>query len=284
MKIAIIGLGLIGGSFAKALSAKTGHAVYGFDRDEDVCAQALRERSVRGILQPEFLDEYELILVCLHPRAAVSFVLEHLEQLAPGSIVADVCGVKREICGKIEAPLRERGVSYVGTHPMAGREFSGYSASTDSLFDEASMILTQTEVTDQTALLRLHALSMELGFTRVVICSPEEHDRIIACTSQMAHVISSAYVKSRTASAYQGFTAGSFQDMTRVARLDENMWTELFLANREALTCELEQMIGRLKEYAEALERRDESRLRQLLCEGRLRKEELDRHGLHGTS
>lgn len=277
MRIAIVGLGLIGGSLARALSARTEHAVYGLDIDSDPCKAAVEQGAVRGIVSPMALDEFDLIWVCLHPQSAVRFIREYADRFAKGATVADVCGVKAEICSAVEEMLAAKDVNFVGAHPMAGREYSGFSASDESLFDRASMILTQTECTNQAALIRMHSLAMDIGCERVVICSPEEHDRTIAYTSQLAHVVSSAYIKSPTASRYKGFSAGSFQDMTRVARLDENLWTELFLANREPLIEEIACMIAHLDEYRIALEADDEEMLRGLLRDGRLRKESTDK-------
>lgn len=276
MRIAIVGLGLIGGSLAKALSAETEHAVYGLDTDSVTCKDAVGQGAVRGIVSPDVLDEFDLVWVCLHPQATLRFIREHSERFAVGSTVADVCGVKAEICRSAEEILSARGVNFVGTHPMAGKEYSGFAASEESLFKRASMILTQTERTNRPALLRLHSLAMDVGFERVVICSPEEHDRTIAYTSQLAHAVSSAYVKSPTASRFKGFSAGSFQDLTRVARLDENLWTELFLANRESLLEEIACMTTHLDEYRSALEEGNAERLCRLLREGRLCKENVD--------
>ena len=277
MRIAIVGLGLIGGSLAKALSARTKHAVYGVDTDPVTCKDAVGQGAVRGMISPDALDEFDLVWVCLHPQAAVRFIREQSEHFAVGAIVADVCGVKAEICRAAEEILSARGIHFVGTHPMAGKEYSGFAASEESLFDRASMILTQTEQTNQPALLQLHSLAMAVGCERVVICSPEEHDRTIAYTSQLAHVVSSAYIKSPTASRYKGFSAGSFQDLTRVARLDENLWTELFLANREPLLEEIACMTTHLREYQAALEEGNAEQLCRLLRAGRLCKEEADR-------
>ena len=180
--------------------------------------------------------------------------------------------MKRKVVAELTPIARRQGFTYVGGHPMAGRERGGFVSSLEDLYVGASMILTPDEETDPEKLETLKAFFLDLGFGGITFSDPEEHDRIIAFTSQLAHIVSSAYVKSPEAQRRRGFSAGSFQDMTRVARLDEDMWTELFLADADYLTAELDELIGHLNEYARALKERDEEGLRALLRDGREKK------------
>lgn len=184
------------------------------------------------------------------------------------SIVIDVCGVKEAIVSSVSEPLSKRSVNFVGTHPMAGREFSGFSYSTDNLFDNASFIITKTPVTNPIAISFLSDFAKALSFKSVVITTPAEHDRIIAFTSQMAHIVSNAYVKSPMLYKYKGFSAGSFVDLTRVAALNEAMWTELFMFNRKAILEEIDNIITHLTEYRDAISDSDADKLKKLLKDG----------------
>ena len=199
----------------------------------------------------------------------MDWVRAHAAQLAGSAILVDLCGVKRAVVEQITPVAAEHGFAYIGGHPMAGRERGGFTSSTDDLYVGASMILTPDERTDMKLLETLQAFFLDVGFARLTFSQPEEHDRIIAFTSQLAHIVSSAYVKSPEAQRRRGFSAGSFRDMTRVARLDEDMWTELFLDDADYLTHELEVLISHLEEYREALGNRDAQRLHDLLKEGR---------------
>lgn len=274
MKIAVIGLGLIGGSLCKAIKRHTAHLCYGLDTDSKTATVALECKAIDGIIGPDELCDMDLSIVCLHPKQTISFLLEHAAQFRSGSIVIDVCGVKEAVVCAATGPLADRGVHFVGTHPMAGREFSGFQYSTDNLFDNASFIITPISETQDKSVNFVSDFAKSLRFQRVVISTPQEHDQIIAFTSQLAHVVSNAYVKSPSLLKQSGFSAGSFQDLTRVAKLNEAMWSSLFLLNREALLFELDTLIAHLKEYREALDTGDERKLTELLRDGRLLKEQ----------
>ena len=269
MRVGIVGLGLIGGSMAKSVKARTGHTVYGVDLDQETMMLARMCGAIDGALDGDTLPQCDLILVAVRPGAAVRWVRDHAGQIAGSAILVDLCGVKRTVVAQIAPIAAERGFAYIGGHPMAGKERGGFTSSSDSLYVGASMILTPDEHTDMKLLETLQAFFLDVGFARLTFSQPEEHDRIIAFTSQLAHIVSSAYVKSPEAQRRRGFSAGSFQDMTRVARLDEDMWTELFLDDADFLTKELGVLIGHLEEYRQALETRDAQRLHDLLKEGR---------------
>lgn len=272
MNIGIVGLGLIGGSMAKSIKSRTGHTVYGVDLDGETMTLARMCGAIDGELNQEKLPLCDVVLLAIRPGAAIRWAEENAAYIAKSAILVDLCGVKRVVVEGI-SPIAERhGFAYIGGHPMAGKERGGFTSATDNLYVGASMILTPDERTDMQLLETLKSLFLDIGFAGLTFSTPEEHDRIIAFTSQLAHIASSAYVKSPEAQRRRGFSAGSFQDMTRVARLDEDMWTELFLDDADYLTAELDELIKHLNEYAEALKTRDAERLRALLKDGREKK------------
>lgn len=272
MNIGIIGLGLIGGSMARALHENTDHTILGLDINEDTMSKALLSEAVDARLTDQTLGECDLILLALIPQVLVKEAARIAPLLSPGTVVVDLCGVKRKIRETLHPLAEKHGFLYVGGHPMAGRECSGFDNAGADLFKGASMILTPDETTDILTLSMLKDLFLSAGFGELKFSDPDGHDRTIAYTSQLAHVISSAYVQSPTALIHSGFSAGSFKDLTRVALLDENMWTALFLANKDHLSHELQRIIQNLTAYAEALEAEDADRLRTLLKNGRLQK------------
>ena len=269
MNVAIVGLGLIGGSMAKSIKNRTAHTVWGADLNSETMTMARMCGAIDAPLTEENLPQADLILVAIRPGAAIEWVRQHAERIAKSAILVDLCGVKRTVVAAIAPIAEQHGFAYIGGHPMAGRERGGFTASTEDLYVGASMILTPDKRTDMRLLETLKAFFLDLGFAGLTFSTPEEHDRIIAFTSQLAHIVSSAYVKSPEAQRRRGFSAGSFQDMTRVARLDEDMWTELFLDDEDFLTKELDELIGHLTDYRNALQDRDAQRLHDLLKEGR---------------
>lgn len=269
MIVGIVGLGLIGGSMAKSIKNRTAHTVYGADLNAETMTMARMCGAIDAPLTAENLPECDLVLVAIRPGAAVEWVRQNAARISKSVILVDLCGVKRTVVEAITPIAAEHGFAYIGGHPMAGRERGGFTAATDDLYAGASMILTPDARTDMQLLETLKAFFLDIGFAGLTFSTPAEHDRIIAFTSQLAHITSSAYVKSPEAQKRRGFSAGSFQDMTRVARLDEDMWTELFLDDADYLTSELEVLVGHLTEYLDALKARDAQRLRALLKEGR---------------
>lgn len=269
MIVGIVGLGLIGGSMAKSIKNRTAHTVYGADLNAETMTMARMCGAMDAPLTAENLPQCDLVLVAIRPGAAVEWVRQNAEHISKSAILVDLCGVKRTVVKAITPIAAEHGFAYIGGHPMAGKERGGFTAATDDLYVGASMILTPDERTDMQLLETLKTFFLDLGFAGLTFSTPEEHDRIIAFTSQLAHITSSAYVKSPEAQKRRGFSAGSFQDMTRVARLDEDMWTELFLDDEDFLTKELDELIGHLTDYRNALRAKDTQRLHDLLKEGR---------------
>lgn len=269
MKIMIAGLGLMGGSAAKAL-ARAGYAADGYDRPA-VLHAAVEAGVVAG--EAKNTAAYDVVFVALPPDAAMQWI--DGSSFKDGAVVADFCGVKGAIERCVYA--KPRNFRYVGCHPMAGKEVSGLQNSCADLFDGASMIVVHGERTDESAVRLLEELYKEMGFGGCKHCSAAYHDAKIAYTSQLAHIVSNAYVKSDTAEGFPGFTGGSFQDMTRIAGVDELLWSRLYMLNLSAVTDELSTLVAHLNEYLRALRAGDEAALRELLREGRECKAVLDR-------
>ena len=275
MKIAIIGLGLIGGSMAKAIKENTDHLVYGYDKNDTVVKKAKLLNAIDQVLTDNLLKECDLTIVALYPQAAVDYIRDHQGLFKKSSIVLDCCGVKQIVCSQVEPIALKQGFVFIGGHPMAGLEHSGFDHAKKALFNNASMILTPTKGNIQDVE-KVKDLFTAIGFTNLQIATPEEHDQMIAFTSQLAHVVSSAYIKSPAAMKHKGFSAGSYRDLTRVAKLNEDMWTELFLDNSDQLAREIDGISDRLKEYSTAIKRNDAETLRRLLKDGREKKAIID--------
>ncbi len=276
MIFGIVGLGLIGGSLARSIKFHSDHTVLGADISETALLQARMFHAIDGELTRDTLRTCDVVLAALYPQAAVDWILAHMDCFAPGSLVIDCCGVKRFVCERLFPAFSGKPFTFMGGHPMAGRERSGFSYAQDDLFENASMILARAPGTDVETVRRAKDIFLSVGFGRVRFTTPAEHDEMIAFTSQLAHVVSSAYVKTPLAPRHRGFSAGSFRDMTRVARLNEEMWTELFLENGDVLLRETQSLIDRLCDYRDALRDRDAQKLRALLREGREIKEALE--------
>lgn len=272
MTVAVIGLGLIGGSLAKSIKARTSNTVFGIDLDMEVLTLARLSGAMDEALNNDRLQTCDMVLLALRPSAAVSWLRQHAEHISSSAIVVDMCGVKRAVCAPMTELAAEHGFSYVGGHPMAGKERGGFVNSSAELFDGAAMILIPNGSTGIDTLETLKAFFIDIGFSSLTFTTPEEHDRIIAFTSQLAHIVSSAYVKSPEAQKRRGFSAGSFRDMTRVALLDEDMWTELMLDNADNLSVQVDTLIENLQEYQSALKNRDAQALMALLKDGREKK------------
>lgn len=272
MVIGIVGLGLIGGSMAKAIKQTGMHKVLGMDIQKSVIERALQAGAIDEELGDNKFSECEMVIIALYPRETVQFVKEKGSLLRKGVVVLDCCGVKQNVCNQVQPIASQLGIHFVGGHPMAGIEFSGFEHSTGSLFKGASMILTPPEGIDSEIMDELKQFFLSVGFGHIEIATPEKHDRIIAYTSQLAHVVSNAYVKSPRAELHKGFSAGSYLDLTRVAKLNPDMWTELFLENKEFLCDEIDGLIQRLTSYRDAIINESKEELHKLLDEGSKRK------------
>ncbi len=275
MTAGIVGLGLIGGSFAKAYH-EAGHRVLGFDADHSTLSFAMLSGAVDEELTAENISSCDLVLVCIYPQAAIDYLTAMAPHIGPHPVVIDCCGTKRVVCAACFPLAREYGFTYLGGHPMAGTHNSGFKYARANLYHNAPMVLVPADFDDIQLLDRVKHLLAPAGFGRISVTTAQSHDAMIAFTSQMAHVVSNAYIKSPTAGSHKGFSAGSYKDLTRVAWLNPTMWAELFLENKDYLMEELDLFIENLQQYRDAMARDDMAGLVQLLDDGRRRKEEVD--------
>ena len=275
MTVGILGLGLIGGSLARAY-AIAGHTVYAAERNEDMLQFAMLAGAVHGKLTDETIRECDLILLSIYPEGSALWMEEHAHLISKDALVIDCCGIKREICSRCFPLAEQYGFTFVGGHPMAGSQFSGFKYSRATLFQGQPMVLVPPRFDDMELLDRCKNALAPCEFGTFSVTTAQEHDRMIAFTSQMPHILSNAFIKSPTAGSHKGFSAGSYRDLTRVAWLNAPMWAELFMENRDFVMDELEFYINSLSAYRDAIARQDMDTLTALLEEGKKRKEEVD--------
>ena len=275
MNVGILGLGLIGGSLARAYALE-GHTVYAIQRNETMLSFAMLAGAVHGKLNEETIPKCDLILLAIYPDGSASWLEKNANLISKDALVLDCCGVKQEICSRCFPISREYGFTFVGGHPMAGSQFSGFKYSRADLFSGAPMVLVPPVFDDIALLQRVKDALKPCNFGFFSVTTAQEHDKMIAFTSQMPHILSNAFIKSPTALKHKGFSAGSYKDLTRVAWLNPQMWAELFLENRDNVLFELDYYIESLKQYQQAIRDNDMDALVQLLDEGKKRKEEVD--------
>ena len=277
MNIAIIGLGLIGGSLAKAIKLHTGHKVYAADKNSDVLSAAVDCGAVDAIISDtKQLGIMDVVIVCLYPGDTVDYVKNNAGNFKRGGIVIDTCGIKSEICRALNDVAAKNGFCFIGAHPMAGSEKSGFSASKADLFDGASFIITPADGSSPAVKL-ISDLALQIGFGRVVTAAPEYHDKMIALTSQLPHVLACSYVLDADAEHHRGFSGGSFRDVSRVAEINDRLWSELFIENSEPLIEKIDNLINNLSLFKEYISRGDSEKLRCLLASARAKKESIDK-------
>jgi len=275
MTIGVVGMGLIGGSLAKAYKAN-GHAVYGFDRDEAILSFAGLSGAVDGVMDERSIGQCEALFIAINPGDAIAYLEGAAPTINKNALVIDCCGVKRAVCEKC-FPIAERyGFIFVGGHPMAGSHKAGFKNSRANLFNGASMILVPPVFDNMALLGRIEEILKPVGFGHLTVTTAKKHDEMIAFSSQMAHIVSNAYIKSPTARGHKGFSAGSYKDLTRVAKLNPDMWAELFIDNNDFLIRELDGFMESLMAYRNALASQDMNMLRNLLEEGSRLKGEVD--------
>lgn len=267
MNILVSGMGLIGGSFCKALKKYTNHTVTGYDINKDIEKLALSEKSIDRIFNGDYSD-FDIIIVCMYPEITEKYFGETIPQLEKNTLITDVCGIKGEMSERIHRLAENYEIEYIPIHPMAGKEVGGYSNSTADLYIRANMVITPFSNSDKSKTALLSELAENIGFRKIVVTTPQEHDEMIAYTSQLAHIVSSAYVKSPSLDKESGFSGGSFQDMTRIATMNEDMWTSLFMQNRKNLEKELSVLIENLEKYRKALSENDSETMKKLIKEG----------------
>ena len=271
--IAVIGLGLMGGSVAKALTKHGGYRIIGYDCDKNITQKAMADRVICSVWDGKTCLEADITLLCISPDATENFLRNDVRLLKRNTILSDICGIKRGIVRLGEEICKPLGIHFVGGHPMAGRERSGYAQSVENLFINRSYILTKTENTDLTALEMLSLFAHDIGCSDITVTSPEEHDRMIAFTSQLPHVLAGAYIKSPQSDHHKGFSAGSYHDVSRVASVDENLWSQLFLRNKDNLISEIDTLIKNLEDYKMAIQNDDRPAVSEVVKQGRILKE-----------
>lgn len=276
MTVGIVGLGLIGGSLAKAYHRDPSVTVLGCARTRTTVDFALLAGDIDDILTPERLTECDLVLIATYPEASMQYLEDHAASFSKTGIVMDCVGTKEKICDLGFRLANEHGFTFVGGHPMAGTHNSGLKYARKTLFDGAPMVIVPPVFDDMAFLSRIKNLLAPVGFGRLSVTTAKQHDEMIAFTSQMCHIVSNAYIKSPTAGRHKGFSAGSYRDLTRVAWLNADMWAELFLENRTNILFELDTLLDNLHQYRDAVADNDFTTLRDLLQEGKLRKEEID--------
>ena len=263
MDICVAGLGIIGGSICLSLK-RAGYNVDGYDISPLTLEYALNN----GIIDSAATDfsKYDLVFVALPPQATADFI--DSISFKVGAIVSDICGVK----GFIEKQVysKKRNFKYVGCHPMAGKEVSGIKNACANLFDGANMVITNCQKSDISAVQIIKKLTKDMGFARIIECSAEVHDKKIAYTSQLAHIVSNAYVKDGEIEGCFGFTGGSFQDMTRIAGVDENVWAALYLENSQNVSQKIGLLIKNLEDIKATIDGGNQTELVKALQSGRL--------------
>ena len=275
MTLGVVGLGLIGGSFTKAYK-EAGHRVLGFDTDKTILGFTILEGAVDEELTRDNMKECDLLLITTYINAAAEWFKENAPYIDKHTVVIDCLGVKKNICELGFKLAKQYGFTYVGGHPMAGTQYAGFKHSRANMFKGAPMVLVPPVYDDMQFLDNIKQLLAPASFGKLSVTTAEEHDRMIGFTSQMAHIVSNAYIKSPTAGSHKGFSAGSYKDLTRVARLNPKMWAELFMDNRENVIKEIDWMLGFLQEYRDAITDDDEERLVRILDEGSQKKIALD--------
>jgi len=275
MIVGIVGIGLIGGSMARAYKEK-GHTVYVWDKSESTMKFSMLAGVTDGILNQETISECDLILIALYPSDTIQYMEENASAFNSKTTVIDCCGTKRRVCECGFELAAKYGFTFVGGHPMAGTQFSGFKNSRSDLFHGAPMVIVPPIYDDIAFLQKVKDLLSPAEFGRITVTTADKHDEMIAFTSQMAHIVSNAFIKSPTAQSHQGFSAGSYKDLTRVAWLNETMWSDLFLENDDKLIKELDFFIHSLQEYKEAMQNHNREKLSDLLAEGRILKEKVD--------
>lgn len=274
MNILICGLGLIGASLAKTLKKNTNHTVLGWNRTKSVTEKALRD----GVIDKtgdidSLMAEADITFVNFYPEAIVPFILEHKNSFKKDSVVTDSCGIKTKICRAMEKEKLD--FYFIGAHPMAGREVGGYDNSLDTLYDKASFIVTPVDGTPRNKIDALVGLAQGMGFARTVVTTPEHHDEMIAFTSQIAHVLACSYVLSPLAPSHAGYSAGSYRDVSRVARINADMWADLFIDNKEALVKEIDDLVSNLMQFKYNIVNEDAPALKDLMNRANKIKEEI---------
>lgn len=275
MKILIVGLGVIGGSYAMALKEAGYEEVYGIDNNLDTLKKAEKLNIIKkGYLNPkEILKEIDLIIISLYPRLVKNFVLENKEYLKDGAIITDATGIKEHFIDDILNILPE-GIDFIFGHPMAGREKKGIDFASKEVFKGANYLITVTSSNKEENIKLIEELALNLGFKRVRRISPDYHDKMISFTSQLPHAIAVALINSDEEGRDTGsFIGDSYRDLTRIANINEDLWSELFLGNKENLLESIESFLVEINNIKKCLLDEDQEKLKQLFIKSTKRRE-----------
>lgn len=274
MNIAVIGLGIIGGSFCKAIKKYTDHYVIGINRTPETAQKALNVGAIDEIGSPEALSKADLVILTMYPQADIDYIRKNGCYIKKGAVVTDASGIKSAICPLLKELAQKYGFVFVGSHPMAGKEKNGFDVSDSELYKGASFIITPCGA-EQKYVDMLSDFAKSIGFEMIKITTPEEHDRMIAFTSQLPHVLACAYVLSPCCPNHKGFSAGSYRDVSRVANINSRLWSELFLENKEPLVKELDILVENITRISDAIKSENTGELADLLEQGHKVKESL---------
>lgn len=266
MNIVVVGLGIIGGSYCKALKKYTDHYIIGINRTQKTVEKALEVGAIDEIGTQESLKKADLIILALYPQAAVEFVEKNADYISKNAIVTDSSGIKSAICPQLKQLSKKYGFTFIGSHPMAGKEKNGFDVSSADLYNNASFIITPCGA-DMSKVKILSDLALKIRFSTIKITTPEEHDRMIAFTSQLPHVLACSYVLSPCCPNHKGFSAGSYRDVSRVANINAQLWSELFLENKNPLITELDILIENITKIKNSIQNEDKETLTQLLLQ-----------------
>ncbi len=274
-KIAIIGLGIIGGSMAYALNGFKGAAIHGCDINPETRRKALKSGTVHRVSEDakEAIRDADLVILCTYPDMIVNIISENRPYFKQGAVITDVCGVKTELAKNIEKNL-PTACQYVGGHPMAGKETHGFDNAAPELFGMCGFIITPSDSSTPDGIELIRKMAQYIGATRIWVASAEEHDSVIAYTSDLMHVSASALCLDYNPKMNRAYTAGAFRDCTRIANINPELWSELFLENRTFLLEELETYIASLERFKTAIEQKNGGELIELLT--KVRKNKLD--------
>ena len=265
-KIMIVGLGLLGGSYARVLK-RFGFHISAITKEQSSIDYALKEGMIdEGTthLDERMIGEADLVIFALYPHVFIEWIEKNQKLLKSGAIITDVTGVKRSIVYKIQDMLRDD-VEFIAAHPMAGREVSGVENSTDKMFAGANYIVTPTDKNTPEAINTCLELGRLLGFSNVTTLTPEEHDEMIGFLSQLTHCIAITLMTCNDKEDMEKFTGDSFRDLTRIARINDLMWSELFLANKDALLSQMDMFINKFNELKTMLETEDIDAMREMM-------------------
>lgn len=277
VRVGIAGLGLIGGSLGMALRRIPGVRVAGFDIDPHTVKTAVESGAAdETSASPETVLGCDWLFIALYPEQTIDFIARHAGEIRKGTTVIDCCGIKGRVAPPLSSAAAANGFIYIGGHPMAGTEQSGIGAARAELFDGASFIFTPPAGTPPDSLARAQTLVRAAGFGRTVVTTPAHHDRMIAFTSQLPHILACAYVQSPSCPEHTGFSAGSYRDVSRVAHISPELWSGLFIGNRQMLCAEIDELLRHITELRDAVRDGDSPRLIALLARARQIKDGVD--------